>query len=504
MRLFFSLLCSFVFFCASSQAEFRFRLNEDLGSLDWGNGEINGPVVQQLMEGLTLSGPKGEALPAIAASWKKRGRVFEFNLRSGAKWSDGETVCAKHFVDAWRRALSPEFASPYAHYFFEIKNASRFHAGELKKPTAVGVRAQGCNKLVVELERDAAYFPALVSHWVFYPIRLDLLKKYGKAWTKPENLAVTGPYALSEWKRDQKYALKRNPRYYGTPAHEENLVALVITDDSTARNLFEQGKLDWMKDVPFLDKPELSKRPEYRLFPSYVSYFLGFRFGAGATLTRDQRCALARGIDKSKIPALLKGGEQPASSVAPSSLTALNRASSFDVRISRPLLAKAKPGPLQIHFYSKDVHQPLVEMIQEQWRKYLGLEVELVKSEGKTYWSRLQKDPPQIFLSGTTAAFAHPFAFYSEFLSASHANWGRYDSKTYDAAALGTISKTGEALTRASARAEGQILDHDCAIIPLYFRQSAALVSTKWQGFIQNPMTYVYLKDVRAESKSRK
>lgn len=477
----FTVLFLFTALLASAQASFRFRINEDLGTLDWGYGELNVPVVQQLMEGLTVQGPKGEALPAIASNWKtKDGSSFVFILNQKAKWSDGKPVCAQHFVDAWKRVLSPSFASPYAHLLKGLKEA----------------RAEGCSKLVVALERPARYFPALASHWVLFPVRLDLIEKHGKAWTDPANLAVTGPYQLESWKRDQQYVLKRNPRYHGKPAHEERIQAIVVGDDATALNLFEKGALDWVRDIPFIEKPRLSGTPEYQLFDSFVSYHIGFNHSS-PTLSLAERCALAQSIDKAQIARLLRGGEVPAWTISHPSLSGVSLKPLYNVAAARKNWSGGKKR-IELHYYSKDIHNPLMELLQEQWRKNLGVEVSLIRTEGKTYWNLLHKTPPAIFLSGTTAAFAHPFSFYSEFLSESAANWGHYSSKAYDDATLKVAKLAhGPALKAEAARAERQILEKDCAVIPLYFRQTAALVSSKWQGFHINPMTFVYLKTVQ-------
>jgi ABC-type oligopeptide transport system substrate-binding subunit len=103
----------------------------------------------------------------------------------------------------------------------------------------------------------------------------------------------------------------------------------------------------------------------------------------------------------------------------------------------------------------------------------------------------LSRDPPQIFLSGITAAYAHPFSFLSEFLSESRANWGHFASKAYDEAAT----------RRNSDEAERILLSSECAVIPLYFRSVETLVSNRWQGFAINPLSTVYLKNVSQRSK---
>lgn len=483
-------------------AGFTFRISEDLGTLDWGNGEVAYPVVQQLMEGLTTSGARGEAVAALASSWSARdgGRRFVFTIRDTARWSDGKPVCAQDFVDAWLRVLSPEFGSPYAHYLYDLKGARAFRAGSLKDPSRVGARARGCARLEVELEHPAAYFPVLASHWVLSPVRRELIARFGPRWTDPANLVVTGPYVLAEWSHDKALVLRRNPRYWGAPALEDRLLAQVVGDDTTAVNLFRAGKLDWMRDVPYLEKAALAATPEYSTAPSLIEYHLGFSFAEGK-LDREARCALAAAIDKNAIPALLKGAETPADRLVPRELApaAPATAPAFDAAGARALWARSSAAgkPLELHYYAKDVHEPLAQYLQEQWKKNLGAEVRLVKTEGKTYWARLGEKAPPLFLSGTTAAYAHPYAFLSEFLSESRANWGHFSSAEYDGLARRAAAEPAARAEGASVAAQRLLLERECAVIPLYFRATAALTARGWTGIATSPMSYIYFKAVR-------
>lgn len=477
---------------------FTFRLVEDLGNFDWGNGEVSQPVVQQLMEGLTVSGHHGEPRSALAKSWRLTGNGtrLRFTLRHDARWSDGEPVCARHFVDAWTRVLSPEFASPYAHLLFDIAGAREFHAGKIKDAARLGIRANGCHELDVSLAHPAAYFPALASHHVLFPVRLDLIKKYGKEWTRPGKLVVTGPYLLEKWTPDSEIVLARNAKYYGARPSEENLKALIVGDDATALTLFRAGTIDWMKDLPFLEKPRLSKLAEYKAFPSFVEYHLGFNM---SEVPREARCALSLAIDRRRIPEILGGQEQPAAGFVPPGLYPGARGEpAYDAERARRLWqgVESKHRPVELHYYAKDIHSVLMQWVQQEWKRVLGAEIKLVKLEGKTYWSLLQAKPPAVFLSGTTAAYAHPYAFLSEFLSDSKANWGHFSSRAYDSAA---IKATGTSLERSRSLidlAERILLAEECAAVPLYFRQTSSLISKRSAGVFVNPMTYIYMKDI--------
>ncbi|MBI3556996.1 MAG: hypothetical protein HY074_12090 [Deltaproteobacteria bacterium] len=367
------------FFCFLVFSGFTFRVTEDLGSLDWGKGEVPPLVIEQLMEGLTTSGENGAPVPALASGWKagRGAKHFIFFLRAGAKWSDGKPVCAQQFVDAWRRVQSPEFASPYAHYLSDLQSA----------------HAVGCDRLEVRLKHSAAYFPALASHWVLAPIRLDLLKKFGRNWLRPENLAVTGPYVLDSWVAEKEFILKRNPSYYGPSPNEERLKAVVVSDDATALNLFQSGALDWLRDVPFLEKERLAKTKEYSVYPAFVGYHLGFLMNGEAALDRNARCALAQALDKRNIPLILKGGETAAGGILPPGLGGDAEAGKFDAARARQLWSSSrasKPGiPLELNYYAKDIHGVLVQWLQQEWKKNLGIDVRLIRTEPKTYWAQL-------------------------------------------------------------------------------------------------------------------
>ena len=63
-------------------------------------------VVRAIYEGLTDTDSKTlKAIPAIAIDWKSSEdfKVWTFNLRRDARWSNGERVTAKDFVRSWKR-----------------------------------------------------------------------------------------------------------------------------------------------------------------------------------------------------------------------------------------------------------------------------------------------------------------------------------------------------------------------------------------------------------------
>lgn len=483
-----SIIKLFLFIPFIAQASiFHYRIREDLGSLDWGFGEVNAIVVGQLMEGLTRSDFHGKTIPAVAENWAFDPKKLEyaFKLRKNARWNDGKTVCAQDFVAAWKRVLSPDLASPYAHLLFPIQNALSIYQN--KRPISLlGVSAPHCNRLIVRLEKPFENFPGLLNHWVFYPIREEKIKKFGRQWMLPSNLVTNGPYQLKEWKLNHSYLLERNP-HYAFQKNAGNVSRIhfhVLHDDFFSLLEFEKNRLDWNSELPYLEKEKLKKKPEWKSFPALIGYYLGFRM-YDSKLTPQMRCLLSKSLQVEKIPVLLHGDEQPAYSIVPPMLGGRNK-------LHAPKTAsKMRFPPIKLAYYSKEIHTPLMEWISSEWKSKFQLELELVKMEGKSYWSTLAQNPPDIFLSGSTAYTFHASSLLNELRVSSGANWGKFQSKRYQDL-TDRISLLPQSGTQAFiAQAETILLDDECAIAPLYFRSTTGLLQKKWNGFHVNPFGLV-------------
>src|SRR5690606_37621588 len=89
----------------------RFRIKNDPATLDWNLAHTSYEtyVIMNLMEGLVHLDSDLKPAPALAESWEvsKDGKQYTFKIRKGVKWSDGVELTAGHFVDSWRRLLSP-------------------------------------------------------------------------------------------------------------------------------------------------------------------------------------------------------------------------------------------------------------------------------------------------------------------------------------------------------------------------------------------------------------
>lgn len=463
---------------AKEPLTFRARLTEDLGTLDWNYGEVNPEVVYQMMEGLFRADGKGQPQAAAARyyRWNADKTELVVQLKPERRWSDGAPLCAQQFVDSWDRLRDKTFASPYAHFAHLFKS----------------YEAKSCRELRIRFERPSPEAPALLSHYVFFPVRLDQLKKTPKIFNLGGDLLVNGPFRLVDWKPNQSLTLARNEAYGGQKPALERVEFLFIPDDNTAQLMFEQKKIDWVKDVPpLLRTAATEKGPSFRIFPALVTFYFGVHAGESALLKDPAvRRALNESLDRKEIPKVLGKEFTPTA-------TWLSRAVFAQVKpvkheksweeAKKKIQAAVAAGKMDIvlRVYGKSVHRNLAEWAQGQWEKKLGVRVPVEVQEAKVYWRELGVNPPPIFLSGVTAPYGHPRAFLQEFLSTSTANWTGWSSDEYD-----------RAVNEEKFQAAEDILSAAAVVIPLYSRDTVALLNPRWKGFAVNPLGQVFLKDV--------
>ena len=206
----------------------RMNLGTEPPTLDWNRlQDYNSmEIVANIMVGLTRfsTNDNGEAIsiPGCALSWdiSKDGLRYLFHLDPQAKWTDGQAVTAQHFIDSYTRMLDPATAAPYADLIsmIDIQNS----------------KAMNDHELLIKLRHPTPYFIYLSSSVITYPIRLDLINKYGSTWTEPQNLITNGPYKLKKWQHEYKILLERNDDFFQNKAKIKYLKYFMVSEQSSA------------------------------------------------------------------------------------------------------------------------------------------------------------------------------------------------------------------------------------------------------------------------------
>ena len=139
-------------------------------------------IIASLTEGLVSEDPKTlKPVPGVAESWEvsNDSRVYTFHLRENAKWTDGNRVTAEDFVQSFQRILTPSLGAKYAYMLYVMKNAEEYNSGKLTDFSQVGVKAIDEGTLEITLSNSTPYFLSLLNHYTWFPVPLEVIKKFG-------------------------------------------------------------------------------------------------------------------------------------------------------------------------------------------------------------------------------------------------------------------------------------------------------------------------------------
>src|SRR3989475_90742 len=174
--------------------------------------------------------------PMLATGWKiVNDTTWEFTLRQGVKFHNGEPFNAQSVKATLEYALDPATKSHYA-------------ASAYWKPVK---EVQIVNDYTVRLVTEKPW-PSLIDHAsltnsLMMPAKA--LKEQGAQALAQKPLG-TGPFKFVEWKRDDRLVLERNPDYWQGPADVSRVTFRFIPEFSARLAALLSGEIDVMKDVP--------------------------------------------------------------------------------------------------------------------------------------------------------------------------------------------------------------------------------------------------------------
>ena len=471
--------------------EFVYRVLDEHSSVDPGIVEdVSGSeIVRDLFEGLYNDSKDGTTLePGVALSHtvSDDGLVYTFTLRPEAMWSNGEPVTANDFVYAWRRAASPELASPYSWYMslMALENVEEVLAGDMPLD-ALGVTAIDDHTLEVRLTQPLPYFPQMLTHATTFPVPQAVVEEHGDAWTRPENIVSNGAYVLTEHVPQERSVREKNDMYWDA---ENTIVtkvtALVINDDNQALTRFLAGELD-RTEVPAGQFPRLSEEyPEQTIsFPRLCNYYYTFNLREdGPEAFKDVRVrqALALAVDRSVITQNVLAGGQPeaytftpaatANFVVPEVEMATMTQEERDARAVE-LMAEAGYGPdnplsFEMVYNTSDAHRSIAVAMSQMWKQKLGVEATLANQEWQTFLEARENGDFEL----ARGAWCGDYNEASTFLDLLETNSGYNDAKYSNAEVdqLLAEAKTADDPNPLYTRIE-EIVAEEMPVIPIYF-----------------------------------
>jgi peptide/nickel transport system substrate-binding protein len=225
--------------------------------------------------------------PGLATSWTAvNPTTWEFKLRPGVKFHNGEDFNAEAVKFSIERVLNPEQKARWRWAFADIERV------EVVDPLSV--------RIVTKVP-----FPTLITNLAFcmpiVPPRYVREKGDTHVATNPVG---TGPFKFVRWRKDDALVLEANEGYWRGAPRIKTLVFRPIPDESTRVAALSAGEVDIARGVPPSLVKQIADNPRTRIarVPSALNiHVILDTLKEGPLRDRRVRQAINYGVDKQGI-----------------------------------------------------------------------------------------------------------------------------------------------------------------------------------------------------------
>lgn len=377
-------------------------------------------VMMQIFDGLLAFNPDlsltpmcAQAIPTVAnGGISADGKTYTIKVKPNVTWSDGTKVTAKDFAFSIKRLFDPDLAAEYASFYFNIVGGEAYYGSASKTAAektalkdAIGVRAVDDATLEIKLIDPLPTFTQLLALWPVYPIRQDMVEKYGEKWAQPDATNAmpyyigNGPFVLKEWVQQDHYTFVRNEKYWGTKPYLTQVTYKEITDANVSLAAYKNNELD-QSNVPggtekaTMSDPVLS--PQIVRYAQLTTYAFQFNVKKPPFDNKKLRQALACAIDRVAYVDKVRGGVGKAAlSWIPPGMPGhdpnLGKEWEFNTTKAKQLLAEAgypdgKGLPeLKFQIANTGANPTIAAFLQGQLKDNLGINLTVDLMETKAY-----------------------------------------------------------------------------------------------------------------------
>lgn len=465
-------------------------------------------VLLNLFTGLYQYSADGSGVePACAESYtvSDDGLTYTFKLKEGLKWSDGSPLTAADFEYSWKRELKQETASTAAWQLYYIKNGEAYNNGQCEADE-VGVKAIDDTTLEVVLNNPTPYFVNLTAANNFSPVKKEAVEG-AEVWTKSaETYVCNGPFMMGEIKPQEGYTLVKNPNYvFADTVALDGVEMIFIEQAEAALSAYNAGDVDAMSGGSI----ETQAMTQYDGSEELHSYDLigtsYYDFNCEKEyMTKEVRKALSMAITRDTINQVaVPSKPKSAYAFVPYRIPYADETDDFrtkvgnnlvteDVEAAKQLLADAGyPNgeglpTLQLIITNTKENKDKAQILQALWKENLGVNVEIVTFESKVYWDEHAAGNFDIAFDGWTGDYPDPntnLSIFNKSRMEKECRWRseealRYNDLLEEAATLADNNKRMELFVEME-----QILMDEMPVMPIYFRNTMALVKPYVKGF---------------------
>lgn len=498
----------------SSEAVFRFSVSTEPNGADptrLSSSESNYFLVN-VLRGFYFVDKDGVTQPELGSCrWmspelaKKRLRC---EIKKRALWSDGQPIVARDFLDSWRRLLAPGAKGTGAALLRTVENATAIHKGSASEKS-LGVTVISDRVLEIKLQESDPEFFQRLAHPALAPTRTGFTYDRAGVLKAP----FSGPYRVAEWKAGGRIRLESNPRYstirsakFPRPPVE----ILVVDDDETAVNLYREGTLTLLRRLPTHYLRRMRETGDSKMLSELVQIpvarFDYVGFGPALRESIDFRRALASALNYEELQNIYSAlGIPGCPSIETKWMTEVP-CHKFNLELAKSLWEKV-PADLKtkrwtLHFskLGGDDIQKGMEWMQGQWKKNLGLTIDLKSVEQGNYLQMLRENTPDLFRKGVGLERSTCLAAVEIFEKGDPENFIKLDLPEYESGLLKLRNAKNDQARRIACTEINRILVDRAEVIPLGRIHFTMLAKPRFKGWALNPLNHLDLSRLHRAS----
>ena len=490
-----------------SDKEIVVAINSDSGGLDpAGNIALTylAYSVSALDELLTYD-ENGEIDYRAAESYEvnEDADVWTFHLRKEAVWSDGTPVTAGDFIHTMKRALMPESGSGYANYLYPIKNAEAIYNGE-EDAKNLGVTAPDDYTLVFELEDPCVYFLDLLRLPVYTPSYSKYADAADSGWDRnPETSLANGPFYLAEYVPEQYFVLKKNESYWNADEVKLDQITYRFFDSQQAMaSAYDTGEVDVATGLLSVVMDLYEGQPDLVITETIATRYIYPNLEVESLDDVRVRKALSLAINREELCEMIGEDTEPTVNLIAKFMKDKNTGNYFvddatkpfeeNVEEAKQLLAEAGyPNgegfpTLTYNYPSLEMDADAAQVLKEQWKENLNIDIELVAQELQVNYSERKAGNFDLCRMNWTADFADPYTYLSMLLSNGTYNCSGINDAAYDELVVKSNTEN-DPQKRAALMHEAEQLavGEEFYVIPLFAMKSCNLIRPEITGIRQ-------------------
>ncbi|MFO7172468.1 MAG: glutathione ABC transporter substrate-binding protein [Bacillota bacterium] len=455
------------------------------------NDQPSSRVMKQIYDTLVEQTEDLELKPGLATEWNQIDDVtWEFKLRQGVKFHNGETLTARDVKFTFDRLVDPETKAPAAFLLEPVQEV------------------QVVDDYTVRIVLKYPFAPILshLAHTAASILNEKAVTEAGEDYgSKPIG---TGPFKFVSWTKGSHIELERFDEYWGGPAKAQKLTFRNIPEGATRAIELETGAIDIAYNIEPQDYERLQGDPNIQLVRDMTlsTNYIGFNVQKPPFDKLEVRQAINHAVNVDEIieHILQNIGQKARGPISPLVWGAHPdlKGYEYDPEKAKELLAKAGyPNGFETTLWTNDnpVRVKIAEKVQADLAK-IGVSVKIEVVEWGKYLEDTAAGKHDMFILGwVTVTGDADYGLYPLFHSSQHGSPGNrtfYTNPRVDELLdKGRQSSNPEERLQAYREAQ-ELITADAPWLFLNVGEEVTGLAKNVKGFVMHPAGHHRLKDV--------